>query len=373
MDVHKLTEADVRLLMQDPSPENRWRTAESVARQFGSGRLSEGERRLAEEIFRLLMKDAEVRVRESLSRQLRECPTVPHDVALSLARDVDSVALPMLVSSEVLTDDDLVAIVRSSGAAKQLAVASRPAVSEVVSEALVDTGDETVVTGLVANPRARMDEAAMQRVVDAFGDRDAIGVKLLDRGDLPITVVERLVARASESLRQELLRRCSAPEAMATEVLLHARERTMLGLLGDNVPENDVEALVTQLDAHGRLTSSIVIRALCMGDLAFFESAMARLARIGIVNARTLIYDAGPLGLKAVFEKAGLSAALFPAARAGVNVAREIQLDGEPHDRERRSRKIMERVLTQYGDLGVDLESADLDYLLGRMGQRPSG
>lgn len=369
MDVQKLTEADVRLLMQDPSADNRSRTAESLARQFGAGQLSEGERRLAEDIFRLLMKDAEVRVRESLSHQLRECPSVPHDVALSLARDVDSVALPMLLSSDVLTDEDLVAIVRSSGAAKQLAVAARPAVSETVSEALVDTGDERVVTGLVANPRARIDEAAMTRVVDAFGHKDAVGAKLLDRGDLPITVVERLVARASDSLREQLLRRGAAPEALATEVLLHARERTMLGLLGDNAPENDVEALVQQLDDHGRLTPSIVVRALCMGDLAFFEAAMARLARIPVINARALIYDAGPLGLRAVFDRAGLPAGLFPAARAGINVAREIQLDGEPHDRERRSRKIMERVLTQYGDLGVDLESADLDYLLGRIGQ----
>lgn len=372
METHRLTAADVRLLLHEPSAENRSRTAGLIARQFGAGGLTPSERQLAEQIFRLLMKDAEVRVREALSRHLEQCPDVPHDIALGLARDVDTVALPMLRSSEVLTDDDLIAIVRSSGVAKQVAVAGRPVVSGAVSEVLVETGNEQVVTALVANQRADIPEPTLALVVEDFADRPAVGKLLADRVNLPITVAERLLARASDALRQQLAARAGTPQALASELLLQARERAVLGLLGDNIAEQDVDTLVDHLLANQRLTPSIVVRALCMGDLAFFETALARRARVPVANARALIYDAGPLGLKAIFDKAGLPAAYFPAARAGVGVAREIQLDGGPQDRERRSRKIIERVLTQYGDLGVDLDAPDLEYLLGRIG-RPAG
>jgi hypothetical protein len=33
---------------------------------------------------------------------------------------------------------------------------------------------------------------------------------------------------------------------------------------------------------------------------------------------------------------------------------------------------MIERVLTQYGDLGVEFDSDDVDYLMGRMLQLPS-
>jgi uncharacterized protein (DUF2336 family) len=364
-----LTPDDVEQLLRDPSPDNRQRTAEHVATQFQAGVLSPSERQLAEEIFRIMMRDAEVRVREALSRHLKESRTLPRDVALALARDVDSVALPMLECSDVLTDADLIAIVRSSGVAKQVAVAQRSMVSASVSEALVETGDETVVSALVANVRADIPEDRLAAVVDQFAGSEAVQTNMLRRPDLPLTVAERLVARASDSLRKQLMAPSALSEVTATEIIVQARERAVLGLLGDNVRDDDVEVMVRHIQEQGRLTPSLVLRALVMGDQAFFETAMARLAGVPVINARTLIYDAGPLGLRAIFDKAGLPEAFFPATRAAADVGRAIQLDGQPHDRERRSRKIMERVLTQYGDLGVTFEAADLDYLLTRLGQ----
>lgn len=364
-----LTPEDVKRLLEDPSADNRERTAEHVASQFHAGVLSPSERKLAEDIFRIMMRDAEVRVREALSRHLKESRAVPHDVAVALAQDVDSVALPVLECSDVLTDDDLIQIVRSSGVSKQVAVAQRRMVSAPLSEVLVETGNEQVVSTLVGNVRADIPEGTLAELVDQFGNSEAVQHNILRRGNLPLTVAERLVARASDSLRQKLMAHSALSEVTAAEIVVQARERAVLGLLGDNVSDDDVETMVRHLYGHARLTPSIVLRALVMGDLAFFEAAMGRLAGVPLVNARTLIYDAGPLGLRAIFDKAGLPEAFFPATRAAIDVGRSIQLDGEPHDRERRSRKIMERVLTQYGDLGVTFEAADLEYLLTRMGQ----
>ena len=169
-----LTKEDVSKLLTDPSGDNRAQTAAKIAADFGQGSLTESERTMAEEIFRIMVKDAEVRVREALAQNLKENPAVPRDVAMSLAKDVDSVALPVLQFSEVLSDEDLIEIVRSQGAAKQVAVAGRSTVSEALSSALVETENEKVVTTLVANTGAEISEKSLHKVVEDFGDTEAV-------------------------------------------------------------------------------------------------------------------------------------------------------------------------------------------------------
>ncbi|MGE5506283.1 MAG: DUF2336 domain-containing protein [Actinomycetota bacterium] len=363
----KLKEEDVARLLANPSGDTRAEIAEKIAGQHPS--LSAAERKLAEDILRLMVKDAEVRVRQALSRQLKENPVVPHDVAVALARDVEDVSLPMLRFSEVLTDEDLVEIVRSQSPEKQIAVASRAKVSASVAEALVETHNESVVATLVSNDGAELTEQALVRVVDEFGDRDSIGAPLVARASLPITVAERLMTKVSENLRQQLAARPELSAEAAGAMMLQARELAVLGLSSS---EGDVCELVDHLYRNGRLTPSIILRAVCMGDMTFFEVAVAKLARIKDENARTLIHDAGRRGFEALFEKAGLPKAFFTAMRAAVDVSYEMEYDGRPNDRERFSRRMIERILTQYGDLGVSFENDDLEYLLAKMNQLPA-
>ena len=92
----RLSQADISRLLSDPSPRTRAETTSRIAAQFDAQALSPSERRIAEDIFRTLVRDTEVLVREALAAHLKSTPDLPHDVALSLARDVDTVALPVL-------------------------------------------------------------------------------------------------------------------------------------------------------------------------------------------------------------------------------------------------------------------------------------
>ena len=363
----KLNEEDVKRLLSNPTGDVRAEIADKIASQHEG--LSAGERKLAEDIFRLMVRDAEVRVREALARQLKENPTVPHDVALALARDVEDVSLPMLQFSDVLTDEDLIEIVRSQDPHKQVAVAGRHHVSASLADALVDTGSEDAVATLVSNDGAELTENTLNRVVDRFGESEAVGKSLVERKALPITVAERLMTKVSENLRQHLVARQDlSPEAVAV-MMIQARELAVLGLSGS---DSDVVQLIDHLYKVGRLTPSIVLRAVCMGDMTFLEVALAKLAKIKVENCRTLIHDAGKRGFEALFEKAGLPKAFYAAMRAAIDVSYEMEYDGGPNDRERFSRRMIERILTQYGDLGVEFENDDLEYLLAKMNQLPA-
>lgn len=367
----KLTAQDVQRLLQDPSGDVRAETAQKLAENFAAPDLTDSERTIAEEIFRLMVRDAEVRVREALARNLKENPLVPHDVASLLARDVDSVALPVLEFSSVLDADDLMEIVRGRDPEKQKAVARRATVEAAVADALVEEGDVEVAATLAANEGADIREESMLKMVERFGDDERVQDPLVHRAALPVTVSERLVHRVSEQLKDHLLRNHELPPDVAADLVMQSRERATITLSTEST-EDEVERLVRQMQDHGRLTPSIIVRAACMGDLKFFEYAMAVQTGLSVLNVRQLIHDSGPLGLKGLYEKAGLPRSLFPAARAAIDVMGETDYDGEENDRERYQRRMLERVLTQYGDLGVEFEGQDLEYLLAKMNQLPA-
>jgi len=359
---HDLTRDDVARLLSDSSPDSRAGLAPKLAAQVDRDGLSASERGLVEDILRAMVKDASSMVREALAANLKFAVQVPHDVALDLAEDIDRVALPMLEFSKVLTDDDLIRLVGEGSEAKQVAIARRPEVSEAVSDALIETDCQTVVETLVANEGARITESGMHRVVDQFGDLPSVQEPLVRRATLPLTIAERLVTLVAEHLQDHLVTHHELTADTATELVMRAREKATVDL-SEGGADAEVEALARQLVGGGRLTPSLLLRALCTGDLQFFEAGLAVLAEVPVVNARVLIHDAGPLGLKSLYEKAGLPPSLLAAVRTGLDVVHETDFRGADYDRESFSRTVLERILTHADDLRAD----DADYLLRRL------
>jgi uncharacterized protein (DUF2336 family) len=293
-------------------------------------------------------------------------------VAVSLAKDVDSVALPILSASEVLTPDDLLEIIASQGSPARLdAIAGRREVDARVSDAIVQNGSEAVVVKLLANPGADLAEPTLHKVVDKFGNSEVVQEPLVRRDALPITIAERLVTRVAEHLRTHLLSNHRISADLALDLVLQSRERATVGL-AMGVSEDGLRALVAQLQVNDRLTGSLVVRAVCMGNLRFFEHAVAALAKLPIDNARLLIHDPGERGFRTVWSKAGLPETGYRAARAALDVIAQTELDGRDLDPERYSRRIVERVLTQYEAAGIQFDSDDLDYLLAKVAGVPA-
>jgi uncharacterized protein (DUF2336 family) len=358
-----LTQSDVERLLADPSPETRADMAAKVAREFERGGLTAEERRIAEEIVRAMAHDAALRVRQALAEHLKESNSLPPDVARLLAGDVEAVAVPVLQYSTVLSDEDLIRLVTGATSGKLTAIARRRSLSEPLSDAVVRADDATAIEALVGNDGAAIAEPALQTVLARHGGKPEVGQSLARRPKLPVSILEGLVSAASDGLRQVLIARHDLPERLASELVFQARERATIGLVSPQSPASEALELVTHLKRAGRLAPSIVLRALCLGDLTLVEAAFATLARIPVHNARLMIHDAGPLGFKSLYDHSGMPKALFRAFRIALDVARDTPLDGGEHDRERRQRRMIERILTQFEDIGAD----NLDFLLTKL------
>lgn len=358
-----LTQADVARLLAEPSAAVRAAIADKLAREIDSPVLGEAELGIAHDILRVMAKDVEATVRSALSASLRAARRLPHDVAMRLANDVEAVALPILAESPVLTEGDLVELVGSGSSPKQEAIARRTDVSEAVSDAVTRQGSEEAVAVLLANAKARVTEASLGIAVDRFADSDRVKTTMVHRAGLPVTIAERLVAIVSDNLQSYLVSHHDLPVELATDIVLQSRERATLAYTFGS-DERELERLVRQMHRRKRLTPFLVLRAICVGDLAFFEMAMAVMAGIPVANARTLIHDAGLKGLVSLYEQTGLPLRLLPAARVALGVVRGTELDGGERDKERYRSRVITRILTQFEDLPQD----DLDYLLDRLG-----
>ncbi|MCK0070512.1 DUF2336 domain-containing protein [Kordiimonas laminariae] len=356
-----LSSADVAKLLQDPSGENRAVAASKVASTFSADSLSDKEREIAESIFRHMLKDAEVRVRQALSESLKENPEVPHDVASALAKDVDEVAMPLIESSVVLTDADLIELVKTRGSDVQKAVAGRDDVSENLSDVIAEEGSEEAVAALVGNDSAAISDATFGKVLDKHGDSELVQGPMANRQELPVAVAERLVTLVSEQLKDHILTHHEVSPGMASDLLLESREKATVSLLDGD--ENTVQALVDQLHANGRLTPTLMLRALVMGDVTFFEVALAKRVNIPVVNAYKLVHDKGGMGLQRLFEAAKMPPQLLLVARSALDLFDEM-LETAGDDQDMFKQLMIERVLTAVED---EIDTDNLDYLIGKL------
>ena len=364
----RLSSSDIERMIDNPSALGREETAAKVAIGYKDGVLSQSERKIAEDIFRVMMKDAEERVRAALATQLQHAAELSPDVASALAHDVsDLVAMPMLAFSEALSDEVLIDIVRTQDDSRQVAVAERKVVSRALSSALIDEGSEAAVASLVGNEGAELGESAMHKVIDKFGASEQVQGAMVKRATLPVAVSERLVSMVSDRLQEYLVTHHELSTDLASDLVLESRERATLGLLGSDAAEHDVSELVAQLDQNGRLTPSIILRALCVGDLRFFEASVAQLAKVSLINARQLVHDQGNKGLDMIYARCGLPPSLFSAYRIALDVARENERGRTDETPDAIMKRALERVLTHFED-SVDAHNRDdVNFLLAKL------
>ena len=358
----KLSQNDVEALLNERSPVARAALAAKVGAVY-EGELRPAERALAEDIFKRMLQDIDVRVRQAVSDSLKANPRVPRDVAMTIANDVAEVAVPMLSSSMVFTDQDLIEIVRSRPATHQIAIAGRPAVSEQVSDSLIETGNPDVATTVLRNPGADVSEEGYGKVIDFFSGEEMVMEAVVDRPVLPSRISERLVTIVSEHLRLRLaLEQQIAPD-IAEATILQSRERVTFELWPTEMDPTEVFDLIEHLFIRDRLTDSLIMRAVCEGDFVFFTAALARRAHIFPENAWALIHDENELGLAPLCEQAGLGEEMRDLAYLSVRLARSIEAPTEVEARWQFRKDLVRHFSAQW----PDLESGDVETLITRL------
>ncbi|WP_417471204.1 DUF2336 domain-containing protein [Maricaulis sp.] len=362
---NRLTETDVRRLVRGETAEDRALAARKICHRIDAASLTDVERAAARDILDVIARDAAELVRRAMAVTLRQSPNLPHDIALKLADDVDSVAAPVLLSSPVLTDEDLIEILHSASSAKLCAVAARDQVSAIVVHEILDSMDEKAVGIAASNDGADFDEAAYQRAFSEFCECQPVMDAFVARSHLPLDITERLISHVSDQALNRLVKNHALPPQMAVEIAEGARERATIDLVDQAGLAHDPKHFVQQLRLNSRLTPSLILRALFRGHVVFVEHAFAELSGLPHAKAWLLVHDAGPLGLRAIYDRTGMPPRLYPAIRAGLDVYHATEMPHDGESREHFRRVLAERAITRFQGIPED----DLDYMLRRFAE----
>jgi uncharacterized protein (DUF2336 family) len=324
----------------------------ALARAYLYSDLSETDRAAAEGAMIMLLDDPSPLVRRALADVFAASEQAPPTVVHSLAGDQADVASPVLERSPLFLDTDLVEAVATGEPARQVAIAGRAFLPCAVSAAIAEVGCAEACLVLLENPDAEIVPFSLDRIVARHGHLSAIRDALLTRHDLPAPTRQALVAKLSQTLAEFVASRAWLSEERARRIAKEACEKATVTLAAES-PDSEVRPLIRHLRESGQLTGGLVLRALLSGNLALFEEALADLTDMPLARVAGIVHDRRGAPLRALYDKAGLPAAAYPAFREAIEAMREDGFQGELGGESRLKRRIIERVLTRCEDAAL--------------------
>jgi uncharacterized protein (DUF2336 family) len=318
----RLGAADVAILQRDRSPQARAQVAAKFGRQFDE--LCGGnDRAVADAVLELLVRDLAVEVRQALATTVAASALLPNRIAQQLVADRIEIASPILEQSPVLSDEELVRVVRTNAMQYALAVAGRQRLSEMVSEALVDTGEAAVVARLVENTGASLSQTTMARVIQDFRDNEQIHARVIRRPELPYELVEQLIGVMGDRLEWQLIRERRMPAEEARALMHAVRERAAISFTARAHADGKLQQHLLAEFSTGRLDHERLLRFLRDGDIASLEIGLALHARLEPNQVRHLLYHADRRHLAALCIAAGFATLHYITLRMAMEIAEE--------------------------------------------------
>jgi len=171
-----------------------------------------GDRDFFGELMEEIAFNLETRVREELARKIAAEAHMPHGLIVRLANDEIPVARPVLESSPVLTDDDLVDISRNQSQEHLLAITKRDEVSYRLSTVLAEHGDHGVVTSLMHNQNAKLSPETIELVMGRGEAAESVQSELVKRNDVPQEILFDLLKHACANVRREIEHKLTATD-----------------------------------------------------------------------------------------------------------------------------------------------------------------
>ena len=305
---------DLIALAQEPSSEKRRALLRELTDHFfGHAERSEAETALYGSVLSDLTDAMEVAVRAELAERFAESIDAPIQLIRRLANDeAEDVAQPVLRASPMLTEADLIQVIRSRGQGHMRAVSQRAEVSEAVSDAIVERGDDETLGVLLGNEGACLSRAASETAVERARLNPALHAPTVQRASLPPDLLNEMYFEVETRLRQRILEQNARMDPALLESALSAG-RTRIATDDGVLPPDYTESLayVEELRAAGQLTPQILARFLRSGSRTSFLIALSQLAEIDFHTARQIIERRELDALAVVCKAADLDRALF--------------------------------------------------------------
>ena len=263
-----------------------------------AGRLDQPQIGVFDDVLVRLMRSVDARSLAKLSMALSDLPTAPRETVCRLARhDEAGVAVPVLLKTESLADEELIEIASKHSRQHLLAIAERRTLNEAVIDAVLERGDTTVCRALAKNAGARFSEQAYAKLIATTGRDDDTANALVLRPDLPIKMLHKLL---SGSTKVALARLLSIARPETREVIQAAIERFATQDTTKTpaaIDYSEAKSKVLALSKTGKLSDSAVNRFAVHRERENLVAALSLLATVAIETIEPLLEESDGYGL----------------------------------------------------------------------------
>lgn len=316
-------------LARDKSAAGRKALVNAVSDLFFNNKdvLTDREKALMTDILRQIIHDVEMSVRRELAERLADAHQAPHELIVALANDEIEVAHPLLIQSDILHDFDLVEIIHHRTLEHQLAIAMRKTLTESVTDALVETGNEDVVAKMIENPSARISKSTMEYLVDQSKRVDTYQNPLLKRPDLEPELAKKMYWWVSAALRQHIVKNFKIDAADLDETL----ETTVKNVIDRHGVSGEAEnskpaRLADRLAEDGKITPRMLVQVLRQGEIPLFEAMFAKISGLRPRLLRRMLFEPGGEALAILCKAVSIDktdfASIFMLSRKARNTDR---------------------------------------------------
>ena len=353
------------LLWMETAPAGqRAEAAHALARAYLHSEVDEETRSAMEAALTVLLDDEAPEVRFALADVLGASDKAPRHVVVSLAADQPDIAEIVLSCSPLFIDAELVDIAAAAQCSLQVAVARRPIVSSSVAAAIAEVGELLACMALLANRGASIARISFKRIAERFAEEAEMREALLARPDLPPDVHQQIIRTVGDQLGAMMIENSWIGEDRARAVTRDACDRATVAIAAESATD-ELPALVEHLRVTEQLTTALMLRAVCAGNVAFFEAALAALSHVPGYRIAILVRAGRMGGLRAVYSKAGLPPLAFEAFAAALDTWRRVAAEGGIKDRYRFTIQTVDAVLARYANIS-DGEMNELATMLRR-------
>ncbi|MCF6216501.1 MAG: DUF2336 domain-containing protein [Emcibacter sp.] len=293
--------------------------------------LSQTEQTLMSEILDKLLNNVEMTVRKKLAERLAMSEEAPLDLIVLLANDQIDVALPVLELSKLLSDSELINVIRHKTAQHQLSIASRQKLSSNVCRELVTVGNTKTLLVMLNNHDAKIDNSSFADLIEKSKDVQPLQPPIIERPDLPPEMAAKMYQWVSHNLKQSILTNLDLNESDIDEILLTTIEEVANGGANQVTSEKSEIILVNKLYQAKKLSPAFLMKCLNQGQSSLFEIAFAKMIKVPRKIMRSFLYNRGADALAVSCCAAGIDQSvfltIFQLTRAAQNIETEISDD----------------------------------------------
>ncbi len=333
--------------VQSAPVSKRIAATDALVRAWLHSPLNEEEREETDAAITMLLEDPAPGVRLALAEGFGAWKSAPRHVITALARDNIDISAIVLSRSPVFYDAELIDVVATGMVEQQIAIACRPWISPALVAAICEVGHADACLGLLMNPVARFLNDDLHGMAERHGTVTEIRNLILERPELAPEIRILLINKLGEALNNFVSKRSWLSQSRADNVIRESCAKASIAFAA-NAADEDVDRVVKSLIATGSMTTSFLLRAICMGNITLAAKTFSELSGVRFARVETILTTDRRSAFKAVYDRAGLPNSAFGVFYCAISTWRRLLSSGSPINQSRLPFLVTREVLQSY-------------------------